>query len=223
MTPSILYEDNHLVIINKPPGLLVHGDKTGDPTAEDFVSDWLREKYQKPGNVFVRSVHRLDRPVSGVLVVGKTSKGHARMAALFKQRNVKKIYWALTARCPHPTAASVRQYLVKDTDENTVRWYDTQVPGSREAYTEYRVLREVNGLFLVEMHPITGRSHQLRVLMRSRRCPIAGDVKYNGRKISSPQAVLLHARSLMFTHPVKNEEIEVIAPLPDLIEWQGIE
>jgi 23S rRNA pseudouridine1911/1915/1917 synthase len=145
------------------------------------------------------------------------------MAALFKQRNVRKIYWALTARCPIPTAASVRQYLVKDADENMVRWYDTQVPDSREAYTEYRVLREVNGLFLVEMHPITGRSHQLRVLMRSRRCPIAGDVKYNGRKISSPQAVLLHARSLMFTHPVKNEEIEVIAPLPDLIEWQGIE
>jgi 23S rRNA pseudouridine1911/1915/1917 synthase len=223
MTPTILYEDNHLVAINKPPGLLVHGDKTGDPTAEDFVADWLRDKYDKPGNIFVRSVHRLDRPVSGVLVIGKTSKGHSRMATMFKQRDVKKIYWALTARCPHPTAASVRHYLVKDTEENTVKWYDQPVANSREAYTEYRVLQEINGFFLVEMHPITGRSHQLRVLMRSKRCPIAGDVKYNGRKISSPQAILLHARELSFMHPVKKEEIHIIAPLPDLIEWRGIE
>ena len=223
MTPTILYEDNHLVIVNKPPGLLVHGDKTGDPTCEEFVAEWLRKKYQKPGNVFVRSVHRLDRPVSGALVIGKTSKGHSRMATMFRDREVRKIYWAMTARCPNPPSASVRQYLIKDSEENVVKWYTDPVPEAREAYTEYRVLREVNGMFLIELHPVTGRSHQLRVLLRSRRCPIAGDVKYNGRKISSPQAILLHARELTFIHPVRNEEVHVIAPLPDLPEWQGVE
>lgn len=223
MTPQILYEDNHIIAVNKPPGMLVHGDETGDPTVEDFVREYLREKYNKPGNVFARTVHRLDRPVSGVLLIGRTTKGHTRMAQMFRQREVKKIYWALTARSPNPPAATVTQYLVKDSEANVVTWHETSVPNSRESITEYRQLRAVNDLYLIEMHPITGRSHQLRVLLRSKRCPIAGDVKYNGRIISNPRAILLHARELSFVHPVRQEPVSIIAPLPDVEEWRGVE
>lgn len=223
MTPQILYEDNHLIAVNKPPGMLVHGDVTGDPTVEEFVKAYLKEKYHKPGNVFARTVHRLDRPVSGVLLLGRTSKGHSRMAQLFRERAVTKIYWALTARCPNPPAATVTQYLVKDSTNNVVTWHDTPVPNSRIAITEYRVIGQFNDLFLIELHPITGRSHQLRVLMRSKRCPIAGDVKYNGRMISNPQAVLLHSREMSFIHPVRHEPVRIIAPLPDIAEWSGVE
>lgn len=223
MMPDILFEDNHLVIVNKPPGMLVHGDKTGDVTIEDIVREYVRDKYDKPGNVFLKAVHRLDRPVSGALILGKTSKGHERMAKLFRSREVEKVYWALTARCPNPPAGAVKQYLTKISEENIVRWHDTPVTEAKEAYTEYRFLHEKDGLFLIELHPLTGRSHQLRVLLRSKRCPIAGDIKYNGRKISSPQAILLHAREVSFVHPVKQERIHVIAPLPDLPEWKGWE
>lgn len=223
MALQILYEDNHLIIVNKPPGMLVHGDKTGDPTLEESVKEWIKTTYQKPGNVFAKAVHRLDRPVSGAIVIGKTSKGHARMAQLFREREVDKVYWALTARCPSPPAGAVRQYLTKDNEDNVVRWFNEPVQDSKEAFTEYRFLREVNGLFLIELHPQTGRSHQLRVLMRSKRCPIAGDVKYNGRKISDSHAILLHSREIAFIHPVKKERIHIIAPLPDLIEWRGAE
>jgi len=223
MEPDILYEDNHLIVVNKPPGMLVHSDKTGDTTMEEIVKDWLKVKYNKPGNVFARSVHRLDRPVSGILIIGKTTKGHTRMAKLFRSREVDKIYWALTARCPAPAADKVRQFLTKDHDDNVVQWKDIPTESSKEAVTEYRVLREIKGTYLVELHPLTGRSHQLRVLMRSKRCPIIGDVKYNGRKISSPQAIMLHAREISFIHPVKNERIHIVAPLPDLPEWKGVE
>jgi len=223
MIPEILYEDNHVIVVNKPPGMLVHGDLTGDTTLEELVKAWIKEEYQKPGNVFAKSVHRLDRPVSGILILGKTTKGHTRMAKLFRDREVDKVYWAMTARCPAPLADSVRQYLRKDPVTNVVQWYDDPVPDAKEAHTEYRVLREIHGLFLVELHPSTGRSHQLRVLMRSKRCPILGDVKYNGRKISSPRAILLHAREISFIHPVKHERIHIVAPLPDLREWRGVE
>jgi len=223
MTPEILYEDNHLIVVNKPPGMLVHGDLTGDPTMEELVKAWIKEKYHKPGNVFAKSVHRLDRPVSGILILGKTTKGHTRMAKLFREREVDKVYWALTARCPAPLADNVKQYLRKDAVTNVVQWYDDPVTDSKESSTEYRVLREVNGLFLVELHPLTGRSHQLRVLMRSKRCPIVGDVKYNGRKISSPRAILLHAREISFEHPIRHEHIRIVAPLPRLPEWRGVE
>ncbi len=223
MIPEILYEDNHLIVVNKPPGALVHGDRTGDLTMEEVVKAWLKETYHKPGNVFAKSVHRLDRPVSGILILGKTTKGHTRMAKLFRNREVDKVYWALTARCPAPAAGSVRQFLTKDSQDNVVSWHDDPVPNSKEAFTEYRFLREVKDLFLVELHPQTGRSHQLRVLMRSKRCPIVGDHKYNGRKSSSPHAILLHAREISFEHPIKNERIHIIAPLPNLPEWKGAE
>lgn len=218
---EILYEDNHLLVVNKPPGLLVHGDKTGDPTLEEAVKEYLKEKYQKPGNVFVKAVHRLDRPVSGAIVLGKTSKGHARMAKLFRDREVDKVYWALTARCPSPPAGSVRQYLSKDSEGNVVKWHSEPMPDAKEAFTEYRMLRQVNGLFLIEMHPHTGRSHQLRVLLRSKRCPIAGDIKYNGRRISVSNAILLHSREVSFVHPINGGFLRIVAPLPEVIEWQG--
>ncbi|MDX1477559.1 MAG: RluA family pseudouridine synthase [Saprospiraceae bacterium] len=220
MHPEILHEDNHLVIVNKPNGVLTHGDKTGDPTMEEFVKAYIKEKYNKPGNVFIKAAHRIDRPVSGVLVLGRTSKGHERMTRLFHDRQVRKTYWALTTRCPSPERGRVVQYLVKDYDRNVVDWHDDPVQGGKKAITDYEVHGFADPFYLIRLFPLSGRSHQLRVMLRSKRCPIAGDVKYGGRKISNPQALLLHAWTLSFEHPVKRELLTISAPVPDLAEWQ---
>lgn len=223
MTPDILYEDNHLVIVNKPNGILTHGDPTGDPSMETMVQAYLKEKYNKPGNVYGKSVHRLDRPVSGALMIARTSKAHERMAKQFRDRQVFKTYWALTTRKPSPEEGKIVQYLQKDRKRNVVLWSDDPVEGYVEAITEYHVLGEVEPFYLVALHPLTGRSHQLRVAMRAKRCPIAGDVKYNGTRIGNPRAILLHSREIRFTHPVRKEELVITAPLPDLEQWRLFE
>ena len=222
MHPDILHEDNHLIIVNKPNGVLTHGDRTGDLSMEEHVKAFIKEKYNKPGNVFIKAAHRLDRPVSGVLVLGRTSKGHERMARLFHDRKVRKTYWALTTRCPSPKSGRVVQYLVKDRARNVVEWHDVKVRGSKEAVTEYQVVGHADPFYLITLNPLSGRSHQLRVMLRSMRCPIAGDVKYGGRKISDPKALLLHSRSLVFEHPVKREECSIVAPVPGMEEWQFV-
>lgn len=222
MTPDILYEDNHLIIVNKPHGVLTHGDRTGDSSIEDIVKLYVKDKYGKPGNVYLKSVHRLDRPVSGALILARTSKAHERMALQFKKREVKKMYWALTTRRPSPSSGTVTQYLYKDTRRNSVGWFDAPAEGRREAVTEYKVLQGIEPYYLVQLRPLTGRSHQLRVMLRSKRCPIVGDIKYNGRKVSNPRSIMLHSRSIIFTHPVKGQEMTIEAPLPNLEEWNYI-
>ena len=219
MTPDILFEDNHLVIVNKPNGVLTHGDETGDQSMETIVQAYLKEKYNKPGNVYGKSVHRLDRPVSGVLVLARTSKAHERMNRIFHDRLVQKTYWALTSRMPKPEIGTVHQFLFKDRKRNTVQWSESAKEGYREAITDYRVLQAHDPFYLVELTPVTGRSHQLRVAMRSKRCPIVGDVKYHGTNIGNPRAILLHSRSIAFEHPVRKTPVEVIAPLPDVVQW----
>ncbi len=219
MTPEILYEDNHLIIVNKPFGMLTHGDKTGDPSVEDILKDYIKEKYNKPGNVFLKSVHRLDRPTSGVLMLARTSKGHERMAKQFKERKVKKTYWALTNRTPDPLEGTVTHYLRKDFKKNYVVFSEEEVPGSKVATTHYEVKGRYGDYTLIELKPITGRSHQLRVMLRSKGCPIIGDVKYKGSKASNSRAIMLHSRELVFTHPTLKESITVTADVPDLEEW----
>ncbi|RLD21155.1 MAG: RNA pseudouridine synthase [Bacteroidetes bacterium] len=222
MIPEILHEDNHLIIVNKPFGVLTHGDRTGDASIEDIVRLYVKEKYAKPGNVYLKAVHRLDRPVSGALILARTSKAHERMALQFKKHLVHKTYWALTARRPSPNAGTVSQFIRKDTARNTVSWHDTSGDGRREAVTEYKVLKHIEPYYLIKLHPVTGRSHQLRVMLRSKRCPIIGDVKYNGRAVSNPRSIMLHSRIIRFTHPVSKEDLMIEAPLPDLEEWNYI-
>jgi 23S rRNA pseudouridine1911/1915/1917 synthase len=222
MTPEILHEDNHLIIVNKPYGVLTHGDRTGDISIEEIVKSYIKDKYAKPGNVYLKAVHRLDRPVSGALILARTSKAHERMAVQFKNRLIEKTYWALTARKPSPKSDTVRQFLRKDFARNTVDWYDTPGKGRREAVTKYKLLKQIEPYYLIHLHPITGRSHQLRVMLRSKRCPIIGDVKYNGRKVSNPRSIMLHSRNIQFTHPIRKEELLVEAPLPDLEEWNYV-
>lgn len=222
MTPEILYEDNHLVVVNKPFGILTHGDKTGDPSMEDHVKQYIKEKYQKPGNVFSRSVHRLDRPVSGAMIFARTSKAHERMAKAFRERNVRKSYWALVPNMPEPMDGRVEHYLRKNAAKNYVEWSPKPMQGAKLAQTDYKVLRKAGQNWLVELNPITGRSHQLRVMLRSMNSPIVGDVKYQGRKSSNPRAIMLHARKLEFVHPVKKEPITIIADPPYLMEWDSV-
>lgn len=219
---KVLYEDNHLIVVNKPNGMLTHGDKTGDASVEDIVKKYIKEKYHKPGNVFLKSVHRLDRPVSGALILARTSKGHERMVKQFRNQTVGKVYWALTVRSPSPSSGVIHHYLVKDRERNVVNWQDEPSPGAREAITYFRQLASADPFYLIELNPRTGRSHQLRVAMRSKRCPIAGDVKYNGRKISDERALLLHCRSMRFQHPTQGTDIEVVADVPDVEEWRYV-
>ena len=217
--PEILYEDNHLIIVNKPFGMLTHGDKTGDQSLEDVLKAYIKKKYHKPGNVYLKSVHRLDRPTTGTLMFARTSKGHERMAKQFKDRKVEKVYLALTRKMPVPEQGTVSHYLRKNYEKNFVEFHNKEVNNAKLATTNYETLAQIGQYALIELKPETGRSHQLRVMLQSLGCPIVGDVKYNGVKASNPRAIMLHSKSLTFTHPTLKEPMTVEAGLPDLDEW----
>ena len=223
MDIQVLYEDNHLLIINKPFGELVHFDRTGDTPIEAYLKAYIKNKYNKPGSVFLRAAHRLDRPVSGVLVYVRTSKALERMARLFKERKISKTYWALTHKMPRQMEGRVDHYLYKNRQKNLVEVTKPGKDGAKRCQTDFRVVADLGERFLVELKPITGRSHQLRVALRSLGSPILGDMKYGGKKISNPRSILLHARSIGFIHPVSQKEVLVEAPLPALPEWQGVD
>lgn len=222
MKLDVLYEDNHLIIINKPNGLLVHGDETGDEVLEDMVKDYLRVKYKKPGNVFAHACHRLDRPVSGVLIFARTSKGAERMAKLFQAREIKKTYWALSHLYPKEESGTIKQYILKDRRRNVSSGKKKPVPGAKEAITEYKLLGRGEPFYLFELYPKTGRAHQIRVMMRSIGSPILGDLKYHGEQIKNKRAILLHCRKMEFMHPIKKIPISITAPLPNVQAWHTI-
>jgi 23S rRNA pseudouridine1911/1915/1917 synthase len=219
---EILYEDNHLIAINKPNGLLVHADETGDTSLEDALKEYLKEKYQKPGNVFLQSCHRLDRPVSGVLIFAKTSKGKERMRQLFTERKVDKTYLALVNKCPDPEEADLENWMYKDRARNIVEVIKGEKSGAVKARTKYKTLGKVGRYFLVRLHPITGKSHQLRVHMRFIGSPIVGDVKYGGPSINDPNTLLLHCRRMEFIHPVQKVPIVLMARLPNHPIWNKV-
>jgi 23S rRNA pseudouridine1911/1915/1917 synthase len=221
--PSILFEDNHLLLLNKPAGWLVQGDKTGDPTLPDWGKVYLKEKYDKPGEVFLHPVHRLDRPVSGVVLLARTSKALSRLNEMFRDREMGKIYHAIVQGKPQHNEGELRHFLVKDHSINTVKAYKTH-PGkgleAKEAVLQYKILKTNGEQSLIEVKPLTGRPHQIRVQMASMGCPILGDLKY-GANIPLPDAsIALHAHTLHFIHPVKKEAMQVEAPLPDLELWR---
>ena len=216
---EVIYEDNHLLVVNKPAGMLVQGDKTGDTPLVEEGKIYIKKKYKKPGEVFLGVVHRLDRPVSGVLVLARTSKALSRMNELFREDEVKKTYWALVRQRPPETEGSLTHWLAKDTVRNITKAYNKPAKGGKEATLHYKLLAVNNGFSLLEVTPVTGRPHQIRVQLASMGCPIRGDVKYGFDSPNKDGNISLHARRLEFMHPVQKEPLTLYASLPNDGFW----
>lgn len=216
----VLYEDNHFIAIYKLPGMITQEDKTGDVPMGEMLQKYLKEKYNKPGNVFVGLVHRLDRPVSGVILFAKTSKGLFRMNHLFKTREVHKTYWAIVREKPPKIEDTLIHWLVKNTDNNTTVAYPDDSKGGLRSELTYKVLGEIDGFYLLEVNPLTGRSHQIRAQLSTMGCPIVGDNKYGYKRGNKDRSICLHALRINFMHPIKNEALEIFAPLPQDSFWQ---
>lgn len=218
---SVIYEDNHLLIVNKVNGVLVQGDETGDKPLVELCKEYIKEKYQKPGAVFLGVVHRLDRPVSGVVVFARTSKSLERMNALFREKETKKTYWAVVKNKPPKEQDTLVHWLLKDEKKNKTTFFTKETSGALRSELSYRVIGTAQGHWLLQVNPITGRSHQIRVQLASMGCPIRGDVKYGYAEIiNNGRSINLHAMALEFVHPVKKELIRVEAPLPDDSFWR---
>lgn len=220
---AVIYEDNHLLAIDKPAGLLSQPDGSGDPTALDFGKFYIKERYDKPGNVFLGSVHRLDRPVSGVLLMARTSKALSRMHDLFRRRQVEKTYWALTRTNPDAESGRLRHFLLKDRERNITRAYERRgrrTAAAKEAVLDWRLLAVIDHYYLLEIKPHTGRPHQIRAQLSAMGWPIVGDVKYGSRQKTDGRSIALHARRLAFTHPVRKEPVAIRATLPDNELWR---
>lgn len=219
MSLQILFEDNHLIALNKEAGILVQGDETGDTPLVDEVKQYIKSKYGKPGGVFLGVVHRLDRPVSGVVVLARTSKALSRMNELFRDRKTDKVYWAITDRRPASEAGTLVHWLSKDQKRNRTTAYTRETPGALKSELAYKLIRSEGGSHLLEIRPLTGRSHQIRVQLASMGCPIFGDLKYGSSTPTGDGSIALHARELTFVHPVKKEAITLQAPVPDKPWW----
>jgi len=216
----ILFEDNHLLIINKAAGELVQGDETGDEPLVERGKKYIKEKYGKPGEVFLGVVHRLDRPVSGVVVFARTSKALERMNAQFRERETQKTYWAVVHQPPTQPSGTLIHWLVKNEKNNKVTAFAHANPQGQQSELAYQTIREKSGYFLLEVNPLTGRSHQIRVQLASMGCPIVGDVKYGYSQANADHSICLHARQLQFLHPVKKEPMSIVAPLPKNEFWK---
>jgi len=219
---QVIYEDNHLIAVNKPPGVLVHEDETGDKPLSDVVKEYVKLRYDKPGDVFLGVIHRLDRPVSGVVIFARTSKGLERMNRLFHDRLVEKIYWAVVAHRPDPLQGKLEHFLVKDRERNIARVYDqlsNRTPDAKRSELDYELIGEIDGNCLLEVRPLTGRPHQIRAQLARIGCPIRGDLKY-GFPFANPDGnIHLHCRQLSFEHPVKHERITITADPPNEAVW----
>ena len=218
--PPVLYEDNHIIIVNKRSSDLVQGDSTGDEPLDDIVRAYIGEKYNKPGDVFLGVVHRLDRPVSGCVVYARTSKALSRLSELFRTREVRKTYWAIVTDRPPAEEGTLSNYLKKNEPQNKSYVYDKEVKGSKLAELSYRVLARSERFYLLEVDLQTGRHHQIRAQLSAAGCPIKGDLKYGSKRSNEGGGISLHSRRVSFVHPVKNVEITVEAPLPDDRTWK---
>ena len=220
---KVLYEDNHIIVINKAAGEIVQGDKTGDESLCDTMKAYIKEKYAKPGNVFIGLPHRLDRPVSGIVVFAKTSKALARLNRMFSEGAVKKIYWALTKGIPTPAEAELETWILRNEKMNKSFSYPKEVKGSKRAILHYRLAAASQNYNLIEVELKTGRHHQIRCQLSSIGCPIKGDLKYGAQRSNPDGSISLHARYIEFTHPVSKELIAITAPLPNERLWQSFE
>ncbi len=218
---TVLYEDNHLIIVSKTTSEIVQGDKTGDTPLSETVRQYLKEKYQKPGNVFVGVTHRLDRPVSGLVVFAKTSKALARLNDMFRAGEVEKTYWVIVKNMPPDPEGELTHYLVRNERQNKSYAYDSEKPGSKKAVMRYRLIGRSDNYCLLEVELMTGRHHQIRCQLAKIGCPIRGDLKYGFARSNPDGGICLHARSIRFVHPVSGKTIEVTAPLPDSRLWHA--
>lgn len=216
---EVIYEDNHIIIVNKAASEIVQGDKTGDETLAEKVKTYLKEKYQKPGNVFVGVTHRLDRPVSGLVVFARTSKALSRLNEMFKHGEVKKTYWAIVKNRPKELEEELVHYLVRNEKQNKSYAYPKEVPHSKKAILRYRLIGESENYCLLEVDLKTGRHHQIRCQLAKMGCPIKGDLKYGFARSNPDGSICLHARRIHFTHPVSKEAIDLTAPLPQGNLW----
>ena len=220
---QILYEDNHLIAVAKKAGDIVQGDKTGDVPLSDLVKAYLKEKYQKPGNVYLGVVHRLDRPVSGVCLFAKTSKALPRLNKMFAEREaVRKTYLAIVANKPPQQEGTLTHWLTRNEKQNTARAYDREVPHSKKAILDYRLVAQSERYFLLEVTLHTGRHHQIRCQLAKIGCPIKGDLKYGSPRSNPDGSISLHAWRLSLEHPVSHAPLTIEAPVPEERLWQEI-
>ncbi len=220
---TVIYEDNHIIVVNKTASEIVQGDKTGDTPLSETVKQYLKEKYNKPGNVFVGVTHRLDRPVSGLVVFAKTSKALARLNDMFRLGEVKKTYWAIVKERPKELEGELVHYLVRNEKQNKSYAYDKEKKDSKKAVLHYKLIGCSTNYHLLEVDLKTGRHHQIRCQLAKMGCPIKGDLKYGSPRSNPDGSICLHARSVSFIHPVSKEEISLTAPVPGGNLWNGFE
>ncbi len=218
---QILYEDNHLIAVNKRPGDIVQGDKTGDMPLSEVVKQYIKEKYNKPGNVYLGVAHRLDRPTSGIVVFAKSSKALPRLNKLFAEKEAKKTYWAVVKNMPPKTQDTLTHWLKRNTKQNKSYANKKEVPDSKKAVLNYDIIKNLDKCFLLEIDLKTGRHHQIRAQLTAIGCPIKGDLKYGFDQSNKDGSIHLHARKLMFIHPVKKEKLELIASPPNDPVWNA--
>ena len=223
---QVVYEDNHIIIVNKESGEIVQGDKTGDRPLSEIVKDYIKEKYQKPGAVFLGVVHRLDRPVSGLVVFARTSKALTRLNKMFAEKdNIKKTYWAIVERekgIVKSESGELIHWLVRNEQQNKSYAYDHEVPRSKKAQLRYRVLTQGDNYDLVEVELLTGRHHQIRCQLSTIGCPIKGDLKYGARRSNPDGSISLQSHRIEFIHPVSKETICIEAPIPNDSLWEKL-
>ena len=216
---EVLYEDNHLIAVNKKSGDIVQGDKTGDSPLSDFVKAYIKKKYNKPGEVFLGTIHRLDRPTSGVVLYARTSKALSRMNEQFREKQVQKTYWAVVEKTPPTEIGTLENYLQKNKKQN--KSYVTKSKEGKHAILDYKLLRKLDNFFHLEIKPKTGRHHQIRVQLATIGCIIKGDLKYGAKRSNKDASIHLLAQKLEFVHPVTKEDITIVAPAPKENVWDA--
>ena len=218
---EVIYEDNHIVIVNKTAGEIVQGDKTGDRPLVETLKDYIKKEYCKPGNVFLGVVHRLDRPVAGLVVFAKTSKALTRMNDLFRDGDIHKTYWAVTKDCPEKEEDELTHWIVRNEKQNKSYAYEREVPNSKKAVLKYKVIDHSLNYTLIEVQLLTGRHHRIRCQLSKIGCPIKGDLKYGAKRSNPDGSISLLARKIEFVHPISKKQIVVEAPLPKDALWQS--
>lgn len=218
----VVYEDNHVIIVHKESGEIVQGDKTGDKPLSETVKDYIRDKYHKPGNVFLGVVHRLDRPVAGLVVFARTSKALSRLNDMFRNGEVHKTYWAITKNKPAEDEGTLVNWIVRNEKQNKSYVYDKEVPGAKRAELKYRVIAHAENYHLLEVHLLTGRHHQIRCQLAHMDCAIKGDLKYDAPRSNPDGSISLLSREVAFIHPVSKKEIKAESLIPDDRLWRDI-
>lgn len=219
---QVVYEDNHIIIVNKESGEIVQGDKTGDIPLSDTVKAYIKEKYAKPGAVFLGVVHRLDRPVSGLVVFARTSKALSRLNNMFRNGEVHKTYWAIVQQRPEHEEGTLENWLVRNEKQNKSYAYQREVPNSKKAILKYRMIGQSERYYLLEVNLLTGRHHQIRCQLAAMGCPIKGDLKYGAKRSNPDGSISLLAHRVEFIHPVSKQHIVVESPIPEDNLWQNI-